>query len=67
MILDLLKNSSERILGLDLLRGIAILLVLFRHSSLEDNVLQQIGWLGVNFIYLEVFLISTLLFSEKLK
>jgi len=65
MISDQLKNSSERILGLDLLRGIAILLVLFRHSSLEENVLQQIGWLGVDlFFVLSGFLISTLLFQE---
>lgn len=58
-------STPKRIIGLDLLRGVAILLVLFRHSDLEQNILQEVGWLGVDlFFVLSGFLISTLLFKE---
>ena len=57
-----------RNIGLDFLRGIAVILVLFRHSSLENNLLQHFGWLGVDlFFVLSGFLISNLLFREYKK
>lgn len=59
-----------RIINLDFLRGIAIILVLFRHSNLSDsNFLKHFGWLGVDlFFVLSGFLISNSLFVEyKLK
>ena len=53
-----------RIKGLDFLRGIAIILVLFRHGE-KLNILQHIGWLGVDlFFVLSGFLIAGLLFGE---
>jgi peptidoglycan/LPS O-acetylase OafA/YrhL len=53
-----------RIKGLDFLRAIAILLVLFRHSGL-DNFLAHAGWAGVDlFFVLSGFLVSSLLFNE---
>ena len=57
-----------RKIGLDLVRGIAIILVLFRHSDLDNNILKHFGWLGVNlFFVLSGFLISNLLFNEYKK
>ena len=57
-----------RKIGLDILRGLAIILVLFRHSDLENNLIQDFGWLGVDlFFVLSGFLISNLLFKEYLK
>jgi len=57
-----------RIKGLDFLRGIAILLVLFRHNNLGDNYLYHFGWLGVDlFFVLSGFLVSGLLFKEYKK
>ncbi|OYT17083.1 MAG: hypothetical protein B7C24_04400 [Bacteroidetes bacterium 4572_77] len=54
-----------RIKGLDFLRGIAILLVLFRHNTIGDNLLYHFGWLGVDlFFVLSGFLVSGLLFKE---
>ena len=56
-----------RIIGLDVLRGIAILLVLFRHG---DYVffLNKGGWAGVDlFFVLSGFLVSGLLFKEYKK
>jgi peptidoglycan/LPS O-acetylase OafA/YrhL len=54
-----------RIPGLDLLRGIAIIFVLFRHSNLEDNIIKDFGWLGVDlFFVLSGFLVSGLIFRE---
>ena len=54
-----------RIKGLDFLRGIAILLVLFRHNNIGDNYLYHFGWLGVDlFFVLSGFLVSGLLFKE---
>ena len=53
-----------RKIGLDILRGLAIILVLFRHSDLENNLIQDFGWLGVDlFFVLSGFLISNLLFK----
>ncbi|MFK7951507.1 MAG: acyltransferase family protein [Ekhidna sp.] len=57
-----------RKIGLDVLRGLAIILVLFRHSDLSNNILKDFGWLGVDlFFVLSGFLISNLLFTEYRK
>ncbi len=57
-----------RIKGLDFLRGIAILLVLFRHNIIGDNLLYHFGWLGVDlFFVLSGFLVSGLFFHEYKK
>jgi len=54
-----------RIVGLDILRSVAILLVLFRHSQLWTNPLYDFGWLGVDlFFVLSGFLVSGLIFKE---
>ena len=53
-----------RKIGLDILRSIAVILVLFRHSDL-NNIIQHFGWLGVDlFFVLSGFLISNILFNE---
>jgi peptidoglycan/LPS O-acetylase OafA/YrhL len=55
-----------RITGLDILRGVAVLLVIFRHAS-GDNILYEIGWAGVDlFFVLSGFLIAGLVFKEYL-
>ena len=57
-----------RIVGLDILRSVAILLVLFRHSQLFSWHLFDFGWLGVDlFFVLSGFLVSGLIFSEYKK
>lgn len=40
-----------RIIGLDILRGWAIILVIFRHGNLENNVVKNFGWLGVDLFF----------------
>src|SRR5437762_8327462 len=56
-----------RLRQLDFLRGIAVLLVLFRHDALTE-FLYKIGWVGVDlFFVLSGFLVSGLLFSEFIK
>jgi len=76
----LTENTSasqvKRIYSLDILRGLAIALVLIRHAPVEsafsDNIfksafhlLYQIGWTGVDlFFVLSGYLISGLLFKE---
>lgn len=58
-------ENNNRIQILDFLRGIVIILVLFRHSSLHDFILTKIGWIGVDlFFVLSGFLVSGLLFKE---
>lgn len=53
-----------RLKNIDFLRGIAVLLVLFRHIRLEP-VFARIGWVGVDlFFVLSGFLVSNLLFLE---
>lgn len=71
-----MENSSSRNRSLDLLRGLAVLLVLGRHmphdiygqSSWVFQMLQgwhHIGWAGVDlFFVLSGFLVSGLLFAE---
>lgn len=58
------KKSGDRSKVLDALRGIAILLVLGRHTSVSE-VWTRIGWCGVDlFFVISGFLISGLLFQE---
>ena len=53
-----------RITSIDFLRGVAVLLVVFRHIMLEP-ILSNIGWVGVDlFFVLSGFLVSNLLFQE---
>ncbi|WP_417238827.1 acyltransferase family protein [Bizionia sp.] len=60
----LISKSSYRLRELDFLRGIAIILVLFRHSKIND-FLVNMGWIGVDlFFVLSGFLVSSLLFKE---
>ena len=67
--------SHARLMQLDVLRGVAILLVLFRHSILPwwdagrllpiMRYLERIGWTGVDlFFVLSGFLIGGLMFKE---
>ena len=49
-----------RNVGLDILRGIAILLVLFRHGNV-DFIFQKFGWLGVDLF----FVLSGYLITQK--
>jgi peptidoglycan/LPS O-acetylase OafA/YrhL len=50
--------------GLDFIRGLAVLLVIARHSDTE-NIIRKFGWLGVDlFFVLSGFLVSGLLFTE---
>jgi peptidoglycan/LPS O-acetylase OafA/YrhL len=54
----------KRNIGLDFLRGIAIILVLFRHLEL-NKMMARTGWIGVDlFFVLSGFLVSGLLFRE---
>ncbi len=54
-----------RIKGLDVLRGVAVLLVILRHAHLEDFALKEFGWLGVDlFFVISGVLVSGLLFKE---
>lgn len=55
-----------RISGLDFVRGIAVILVIFRHGT-YDCFLQHIGWSGVDlFFVLSGYLIATLVIREFL-
>ena len=63
-------TEHNRIHSLDFLRGLAVLLVLFRHLPTRDtsgvlHFVQTIGWTGVDlFFVLSGFLISGLLFKD---
>ncbi len=60
-------SPTSRLRQLDFLRGIAILLVLFRHEYLF-RFTHTIGWIGVDlFFVLSGFFVSGLLFKEYLK
>ncbi|MEP7264762.1 MAG: acyltransferase [Bacteroidota bacterium] len=57
-----------RIKGLDVLRGIAILLVILRHGSIDNNAVKEFGWLGVDlFFVISGVLVSGLIFKEYLQ
>ena len=57
-----------RKIGLDILRALAVILILFRHSNLDNNLISHFGWLGVDlFFVLSGFLISNMLFVEHKK
>jgi peptidoglycan/LPS O-acetylase OafA/YrhL len=66
-------RMKKRLVELDFLRGVAILLVLFRHfHNARETIffpgLYHIGWFGVDlFFVISGFLISNLLFKEKEK
>ena len=68
---DLLKLMTSRNQSLDVLRGIAVLLVIVSHYSgtlPRPSALLETGWVGVDlFFVLSGFLISGLLFSEFAK
>ncbi len=58
------KTNSDRNKVLDALRGVAILLVLGRHTFISE-LWNKVGWSGVDlFFVLSGFLISGLLFQE---
>lgn len=60
-----MKVMPERNAALDVLRGIAIVLVLFNHMPSGSGVLTVGGWTGVDlFFVLSGYLISGLLFRE---
>lgn len=57
-------TTFMRITSIDFLRGVAVLLVVFRHIYFEP-VLVTVGWIGVDlFFVLSGFLVSNLLFQE---
>lgn len=59
-----LLQKPVRLRQLDFLRGLAILLVLFRHKFFTEHT-QTAGWIGVDlFFVLSGFLVSGLLFRE---
>ena len=61
---EILKRDSKRFEILDVFRGFAILLVMFRHHE-AFPYLNKIGWMGVSlFFVLSGYLISCLLFKE---
>jgi peptidoglycan/LPS O-acetylase OafA/YrhL len=69
------KLQKKRVLSLDVLRGIAILLVMFHHNTIlytqsgslapMTHILYELGWTGVDlFFVLSGFLIGGLLMQE---
>jgi len=57
-----------RVQQLDVLRGVAVLLVLVHHSPGGEGALLKAGWTGVDlFFVLSGFLVSGLLFKEHLR
>ncbi|MEZ0539747.1 acyltransferase family protein [Fibrella arboris] len=62
-----MSAEFRRLREIDFLRGVAILLVLFRHCYLFDFTVNM-GWIGVDlFFVLSGFLVSGLLFREYKK
>ncbi len=71
-----MSRSENRFAGLDVLRGVAVLLVFVRHVpiyprlhlGLSEHILElfvQVGWMGVDlFFVLSGFLIAGLLFAD---
>jgi peptidoglycan/LPS O-acetylase OafA/YrhL len=63
----MITTPTTRLRELDFLRGVAIILVLFRHKYLFQS-LMNMGWIGVDlFFTLSGFLVSGLLFKEYKK
>jgi peptidoglycan/LPS O-acetylase OafA/YrhL len=66
-------SSSQRLLGLDILRFVAVGLVVCRHLAVKEQssvlgILRNGGWVGVDlFFVLSGFLVSGLLFREYQK
>jgi peptidoglycan/LPS O-acetylase OafA/YrhL len=59
------RAPVERVLALDVLRAIAVLLVLAEHATTRDWVLR-VGWMGVDvFFVLSGFLVTGLLIQER--
>lgn len=59
-----MTSKIIRLKQLDFLRGLAILLVMFRHQYI-NSYLDRMGWIGVDlFFVLSGFLVSGLLFKE---
>jgi peptidoglycan/LPS O-acetylase OafA/YrhL len=59
---------AGRVQQLDVLRGVAVLLVLVHHSPGGEGALLKAGWTGVDlFFVLSGFLVSGLLFKEHLR
>jgi peptidoglycan/LPS O-acetylase OafA/YrhL len=59
---------AGRVRQLDVLRGVAVLLVLVHHSPGGEGALLKAGWTGVDlFFVLSGFLVSGLLFKEHLR
>jgi len=59
---------AGRVQQLDVLRGVAVLLVLVHHSPGGEGALLRAGWTGVDlFFVLSGFLVSGLLFKEHLR
>jgi peptidoglycan/LPS O-acetylase OafA/YrhL len=62
-----MAEKAYRLRELDFLRGMAILLVLFRHNEII-GFLRTMGWMGVDlFFVLSGFLVAGLLFKEYKK
>lgn len=73
------SSVGSRLVGIDVLRAVAVVLVIFRHNDLGwstglepiDAILRRLwtgGWIGVDlFFVLSGFLVSSLLFREHLR
>lgn len=59
-----MTKNNKRLRELDFLRGVAIILVLFRHTNVHP-FLHTLGWIGVDlFFVLSGYLVSGLLYKE---
>src|SRR4051794_1611079 len=61
------RGTALRLKQLDVLRTVAVLLVICHHNSI-DNVVSPVGWVGVDlFFVLSGFLVAGLLLAEYQK